>query len=177
MIKNILVISLVFLLCSFSVVKAEDSPMKISSPAFKEGDSIPVEYTCDGRNISPELDWQNVPAGTKSLALIVEDPDAPSGTWVHWVVDNIPPESHSLLISAQGAAQLTNSFGKTGYGGPCPPKGKGPHRYFFRLYALDNKLNLYPENDAASLKKWMKGQMWVRVHILATAELMGRYEH
>lgn len=170
--KHIFYITLVFVLCSFSLARAQDSSMKISSTAFAPDSSIPAEYTCDGANTSPALTWEGVPDKTKSLALIVEDPDAPKGTWVHWVVYNIPADANSLVAPLpEGIREGKTSFGKPGYGGPCPPKGKGPHRYFFRLYALDSMLTLPPDADSAALKEAMKGRT------LATAELMGRYEH
>ncbi|HWP90916.1 MAG TPA: YbhB/YbcL family Raf kinase inhibitor-like protein [Thermodesulfobacteriota bacterium] len=147
----------------------------ISSTAFKEGGMIPKRYTCDGPNISPPLSWDSVPVGTKSLALICDDPDAPRGTWVHWVIfnlrantkeltENIPPQQ----TLPNGAQQGRNDFGKIGYGGPCPPGGT--HRYYFKLYALDNEINLEAGATKAELLKAMEG------HILAKGQLMGRYK-
>ncbi|MBU6474767.1 MAG: YbhB/YbcL family Raf kinase inhibitor-like protein [Alphaproteobacteria bacterium] len=148
--------------------------MTISSPAFADGGTIPRKYTCDGANVSPALQWKNVPEKAKSLALAVEDPDAPAGGWTHWVIYNIPAGSHGLSSqmpptahAANGTAQGANSFGKTGYGGPCPPSGAAPHHYYFRLYALDAELPPVP--DAAALKAALKG------HVLAAAALTGRY--
>src|SRR5438046_1261428 len=122
--------------------------LELTSAAFEEGEPIPEQYTADGRNASPPLEWQNPPAGIRSLALICEDPDAPRGTFTHWVVFNLPAESQELgegipaaATLANGTAQGTNDFGKVGYGGPSPPPGK-PHRYFFKLYALDRPLDL-----------------------------------
>lgn len=149
--------------------------IQLTSAAFNEGSAIPEKYTCDSEDISPPLAWSGLPPNTKSLALIVDDPDAPVGTWVHWVIYDIPaelsglPESISKLPIVQGiGAQGTNDFRKTGYGGPCPPKGK-PHRYFFRLYALDIPLNLKPQATRSELETAMLG------HILAQGQLMGKY--
>lgn len=144
------------------------------SPAFAGGDSIPAEYTCDGLDISPPLEWGGVPEGTVSLALVCDDPDAPVGTWVHWVIFDIPPGTTSLPAGvpadttlADGAVQGRNSWGRTGYGGPCPPFGT--HRYYFRLYALDTCLGLPPRTGSRELARAMEG------HVLGVAELMGTY--
>jgi Raf kinase inhibitor-like YbhB/YbcL family protein len=149
--------------------------IQLSSTAFKEGGAIPVAYTCDGKNISPPLSWASVPQSAQSLALIVDDPDAPSGTWVHWVVFNISPTLGSLSegVSSSGSQDAfgtpgTSSFRKSGYGGPCPPKGK-PHRYFFKLYALDILLGLKSGASKTDVEKAMQG------HILAQGQLMGTY--
>jgi Raf kinase inhibitor-like YbhB/YbcL family protein len=149
--------------------------IQISSAAFKEGEAIPVVYTCDGENISPQLSWTDTPQDSQSLALIVDDPDAPAGTWVHWVVFNLPPTINSLSEGASSAGRQeqfgvagTNSFQKPGYGGPCPPKGK-PHRYFFKLYALDTMLGLKSGASKADVEKAMQS------HILAQGQLMGTY--
>lgn len=148
---------------------------ELSSPAFSEGSTIPKRYTCDGADSSPELVWKEPPTGTQSFALICDDPDAPVGTWVHWVVYNIPAVSHKLVdgLAAidtlpDGTKQGINDFTRIGYGGPCPPRGT-PHRYFFKLYALDTSLTLSPDATKATLEKAMKG------HILAETKLMGRY--
>lgn len=152
--------------------------IELSSPAFESGKLIPVQYTCDGEDSSPPLEWGYPPEGTRSFALIMDDPDAPAGTWVHWVVYNLPAESRSLPEGAsrarasdfslpQGAIQGKTSFNRTDYGGPCPPSGE--HRYFFRLYALDSTLEDRPMNKTALLKA-MEG------HILAQGELMGVYQ-
>ena len=149
----------------------------LSTPAFSNGAAIPVKHTCDGTDRSPELHWTQPPAGTKSLALIVDDPDAPVGDWVHWVLYDVPASVRSLqeematsgrLESPAGARQGRNDFGKLGWGGPCPPPGK-PHRYFFRLYALDRVLDLEPGATKAGVERSMKG------HVLAEAELYGTY--
>lgn len=148
--------------------------IKISSAAFEEGGMIPAKYTCDEEDVSPPLAWDSIPEGTKTLALICDDPDAPMGTWVHWVLfnlhadiselpENIPPEREL----ESGAKQGTNDFGRIGYGGPCPPGGT--HRYYFKLYALDVELDLEPGARKPQLLEAMEG------HILAKGQLMGRY--
>jgi Raf kinase inhibitor-like YbhB/YbcL family protein len=146
--------------------------MKLLSSAFGNFDSIPVKHTGEGEDISPPLRWQGVPDGTRSLALICEDPDAPHGTWDHWVLYNIPP---SISVLAEGLKQLPhgiqscrNSWGKTGYGGPNPPSGN--HRYFFTLYALDTVLQLPEGATKANLINAMRG------HTLAEAGLVGTYQ-
>lgn len=148
---------------------------EIKSDAFKHESNIPSEYTCDGKNVSPALEWQNPPPETKSFALIADDPDAPMGTWVHWVLYDIPSAVNRLESGISGSETLPDGskhgltdFGRTGYGGPCPPSGR--HRYYFRLYALDEMLNLPPKRKKADLLKAMEG------HILAKAELMGYYQ-
>jgi Raf kinase inhibitor-like YbhB/YbcL family protein len=154
---------------------ASGMQIQLSSTAFKEGEAIPVTYTCDGENISPPLSWAGVPQSAKSLALIVDDPDAPAGTWVHWVVFNISPTLGSLSEGASSSGSQdsfgtpgVSSFRKSGYGGPCPPKGK-PHRYFFKLYALDIRLGLKFGASKTDIEKAMQG------HILAQGQLMGTY--
>lgn len=149
--------------------------LKLTSPAFRDGERIPQKYTCEGKDVSPPLEWSGAPEGTKSFALICDDPDAPMGTWVHWVVYNIPNTTNSLLeavpkgdVVLGGVSQGMTSFGWVGYGGPCPPRGPA-HRYFFKLYALDTLLNLEPGVTKEKLLKAMEG------HILATAQLMGLY--
>lgn len=149
--------------------------MKLTSSAFSEDAMIPVKYTCDGQDISPPLAWTDVPSGARSLALICDDPDAPAGTWVHWVAFNLAPDMTGLPESVPpektpkaGGVQGTNSWRRIGYGGPCPPGGT--HRYFFKLYALDNTLSLASNATARDVQAAMKG------HILAEAQLMGRYK-
>ncbi len=142
--------------------------MKISSPVFGHKGTIPAKYTCDGANISPALTIEGVPDGARSLVLIVDDPDAPSGTWVHWVVWNIDPKTRQLAEGAVGAAEEgVNDFRKRDYGGPCPPSGT--HRYFFKLYALDTVLHPGDGASKAAVEKSMKG------HILDQAEIVGLY--
>ena len=149
--------------------------LQISSPVFSTGEMIPKKFTCDGPDVSPKLTWNDPPSGTQSWALIMDDPDAPVGTWVHWVLFDLPRETRELAEGvakqeqlSSGARQGRNDFGKIGYGGPCPPAGK-PHRYFFKLYALDTTLNLKSSATKADVEKAMRG------HILAQGELLGRY--
>jgi Raf kinase inhibitor-like YbhB/YbcL family protein len=148
---------------------------ELTSTAFAEGATIPKQYTGDGRNASPPLRWGDPPAGTRSLALVCEDPDAPRGTFTHWVLFNLPAEARELSEGTPpqpslpgGAAQGTNDFRKVGYGGPAPPPGK-PHRYFFKLYALDQSLELQPGATRPQLLAAVKG------HVLGEAQLMGTY--
>lgn len=149
--------------------------IEISSAAFKEGGMIPEKYTCDGADISPPLTWGSIHADTKSLALICDDPDAPMGTWVHWVLFNISADINELSenvppqrILLNGAKQGMNDFRSIGYGGPCPPGGT--HRYYFKLYALDIELSSEAGITRAELLKAMEG------HILAEGQLMGKYK-
>lgn len=144
--------------------------LKLSSAAFQHNGLIPSKYTCEGADINPPLMIQNVPPTAKSLALIVDDPDAPAGTWVHWVLWNISSSTKDLKENAipQSAEQGMNDFRKRSYGGPCPPSGT--HRYFFKLYALDTMLTLGPKTTKTSLEKAMKG------HIVAQGELIGLYK-
>nr|MBI3613877.1 YbhB/YbcL family Raf kinase inhibitor-like protein [Nitrospirota bacterium] len=149
---------------------------ELQSPAFSSGGEIPVKHTCDGPDLSPPLRWTEPPAKTKSLALIMDDPDAPVGTWVHWVLYGLAPTVRELPegVSARDTVpgigvQGVNDFRKLGYGGPCPPRGPA-HRYFFKLYALEIEPNLPPRKTKADLLKAMEG------HVLGQAELMGRYK-
>jgi len=143
--------------------------IQISSVAFTEGAMIPKKYSCDGEEINPPLSFKNVPAEAKSLALIVDDPDAPMGTWTHWLVWNIDPSITEIRENSVPAGGVLgkNDFGKRDFGGPCPPGGS--HRYFFRLYALDTILNLVQGTSRSELEKTMAG------HIIDQGELMGRY--
>ena len=143
--------------------------LKITSPAFSTGGAIPAKYTCDGADVSPALAIAAVPAGTASLALIMDDPDAPMGTWVHWVVWNIPAQTREIPENGlpSGTAQGKTSWNRNKYGGPCPPSGT--HRYFFKFFALDTQLKLGDATTISDLEKAMKG------HILAKGELMGTY--
>jgi Raf kinase inhibitor-like YbhB/YbcL family protein len=175
-----LLVLLTFLFVSFGIAESGaqvkgGKDMQIKSSAFKSGARIPAKYTCDGVDVSPPLEWGKLPAGTKYLALICDDPDAPMGTWVHWVIYDIPANITSLPEKlpplkevANGARQGMNDFRAIGYGGPCPPSGE--HRYFFKLYALDGPTGLKPGATKAQLLAAMKG------HILAEAELMGKYK-
>ncbi len=156
----------------------EETIMKqisISSDAFKAGTSLPAEHTCDGEDRSPTLSWDTIPAGTQSIALTADDPDAPGKTFVHWVIYNIPASSTGLPAAVpknktldDGSLQGNNDFGRIGYNGPCPPPGK-PHRYFFRVYALDTTLSLKSGATKSQLEAAMSG------HILAQGEMVGKY--
>ncbi|MBU0761924.1 MAG: YbhB/YbcL family Raf kinase inhibitor-like protein [Candidatus Altiarchaeota archaeon] len=141
--------------------------MKLTS-IFEEGDVIPSRYTCDGKDMSPPLSISDVPDDTQSLVLIVDDPDVPSGAWVHWVVVDISPGVREIAENTSPGVDLTNSFKRTKYGGPCPPSGV--HRYFFKLYALDKKLTLSSTSTKTDVEVAMQG------HIMAQAGLMGRYQ-
>lgn len=148
--------------------------MRLISSAFDNGEPIPSKYTCDGPDISPPLRWREVPDEAVSLALIADDPDAPGGTWVHWVIYGIPPANEGLPERIapsreldSGARQGTNDFDSIGYGGPCPPDGS--HRYYFKLYALDEELGLSSGQTKADLLEAMEG------HVLEETQLMGTY--
>lgn len=142
----------------------------VSSSAFSEGQFIPEKYTCDGQNVSPPIKWSGAPEKTKSIGIICEDPDAPSGIFTHWVLYDLPGTTKELAEgSSGGAKEGMNGFGKKGYGGPCPPAG-GAHRYFFRVYALDTE----SPGNAGSSKEEVIAAM--QGHILAEGQLMGRYK-
>jgi Raf kinase inhibitor-like YbhB/YbcL family protein len=168
---------LAFLNCIACLKEKIVMDIEILSTAFREGESIPVQYTCDDANVSPPLRWGGIPKNSQSLALICEDPDAPSGVFVHWVIFNLPPIVADLPeatpttedLVESGAIQGRNDFNKLGYGGPCPPPGK-PHRYFFRLYALDTKLDLQAGATKREFERAAEG------HILAEGRLMGTYK-
>ncbi len=186
--KHLLILLLSLSLTAAACKRAETPPagtpqgkggetvaMKLQSTAFAEGERIPKEYTCDGEDKSPALNWSGVPNGTKCLALICDDPDAPMGTWTHWVLWGLKADADSLRENLSRLATLPdsvkqgrNSWPRVGYNGPCPPPGK-PHRYYFKLYALDTELNLSDNTDKAALEKAMQG------HILGQAQLMGKY--
>jgi Raf kinase inhibitor-like YbhB/YbcL family protein len=160
---------------SFAQEKGGTMSLQISSATFSAGEAIPKKFTCDGPDVSPQLKWNDPPPNTQSIALIMDDPDAPAGTWVHWVLYDLPANTRELPEGvakqeqlASGARQGRNDFGKIGYGGPCPPPGK-PHRYFFKLYALDARLGLKAGATKADVERAMIG------HILAQAELVGKY--
>jgi Raf kinase inhibitor-like YbhB/YbcL family protein len=149
--------------------------IQVTSPAFKEGDAIPRQHTCQGEDISPQLSWEAGPDGTKSIALIADDPDAPGGTFVHWVLYDLPGDVRELPEGlprdealSNGARQGMNSFRRLGYSGPCPPSGT--HRYFFKVYALDAQTNLPAGKSKADLLKTMEG------HVLAQGQIMGTYQ-
>ena len=156
------------------MAKAKTSELRLSSEAFASGDPIPARYTADGENVSPPLSWSGVPAGSKSLVLACEDPDAPRGTWIHWVVYDIPASVSALPEGvpsretlATGGTHGKNDFGRLAYGGPAPPSGT--HRYFFRLEALDRMISLPAGASLAQVRRAAEG------HVLARGELMGTY--
>lgn len=172
--KKIMIIGSFIMLGSVGYA-VNNKKFSISSPEFKNYGAIPSEYTCDGKDVSPQLQWQNAPQETKSFALICDDPDAPGGTFVHWVLFNIPATTTTLSqgvaaheVLSDGARQGMTSFGKVGFGGPCPPHGE--HRYFFKIYALDTMLDLPAGSGKEQVLKAMKG------HIKAQAELVGTYK-
>jgi Raf kinase inhibitor-like YbhB/YbcL family protein len=149
--------------------------IKVTSSAFQEGGMIPPKYTCDGEDVSPPLEWDGIPDEAQSIALISDDPDAPMGTWVHWVLYNLPADARGLEegipaneVLTNGAKQGTTDFGRVGYGGPCPPGGT--HRYFFKVYALDAQVEPAPAATKEQLLKAIQG------HILAEGQLMGKYK-
>lgn len=165
-------------LCAAALVsqaKGGAMSFQITSTAFSSGASIAKNYTCDGSDVSPSLSWTGAPAGTQSFALIADDPDAPAGTWVHWILYNLPGSAKELPEGVKKEQQLSdgtlqgrNDFRKIGYNGPCPPPGK-PHRYFFKLYALNAKLALKAGATNNDVESAMKG------HVLAQTELLGKY--
>lgn len=169
--------ALALLLVGFPSMASAEPPEKppddlaLTSPAFRQGEAIPSRYAKDGEDVNPALVISGAPRGTSAFALIVDDPDAPSGTWVHWVVWNIPPDTSEIAAGQlpDGAVEGRNSWNDNVYGGPSPPSGT--HRYFFRLFALDTALHLSPRAGAGDLRRAMKG------HVLAEAELMGTYRH
>ena len=156
--------------------KEKTMSIQITSAAFADGQPIPAKYTGDGKDFSPPLQWTNAPANAKSFALIADDPDAPVGTWVHWVAYDLPATSGALPEDVATTQNLTgnakqglNDFRRLGYGGPCPPPGK-PHRYIFKIYALDTMLGLKPDATKTDLLKAMEG------HVLAQGQLIGTYQ-
>lgn len=164
--KKVIIFLCVFLIAAQAAIGGENRGMKLTSPEFNDNEFIPKKFTCRGENINPELVIDDIPAGTQSVALIFDDPDAPSGDWVHWVIFDIPVVLKIEEGSAAGK-QGVNDFGRIGYDGPCPPFGT--HRYVFKLYALDAKLNLKEGISKADLEKAMYG------HVLAKAELTGLF--
>lgn len=172
---RILALGVVLILPLEAISSGESSPsLGLTTSAFKNGGTIPEPYTCSGLNKSPALVWKGVPTGVRSLALIVSDPDAPKGTFVHWVIYNIDPGTKELAEgvasgSVANAEQGVNGRGELGYTGPCPPAGK-PHHYHFRLYALDQKLKLNPGASAEQVEEAMRG------HVLGTADLVGTFQ-
>jgi Raf kinase inhibitor-like YbhB/YbcL family protein len=143
-------------------------PFAVSSPVFKEGATVPKQFTCDGHDTPPPIQLSDAPVGTKSFAVIMDDPDAPKGTFTHWLAYDIPANTTELQVRAGKA--LRNSFGREGYGGPCPPPGHGAHRYFFTVYAIDVPSLALSGETRQDLEKALKA------HALASARLMGKYE-
>ena len=165
-------ISLLLAACGPNNGQAVPSSFSLSSTAFGDGQAIPMQFTCDGADRSPPLDWSDPPRGTRSLALIVDDPDAPGGTFRHWGAYDLPAATRSLPPGQViGAKAATNDFGKVGYGGPCPPNAGGPHHYRFKLYALTvDQLAVAPNALIADVERE------AQKHMLAHAELTGLYE-
>jgi Raf kinase inhibitor-like YbhB/YbcL family protein len=161
-----LMMSLAVSIVPASVFATEASQLRIKSEAFSDGATIPAPFTCSGANQSPPLSWAGVPVGTKSLALILDDPDAPNGTFVHWVLYDIPPSSSGFAAGIADGKQGVNGAGEAAYMGPCPPPGK-PHHYHFRLFALDASLTLGANPDARAVRAGMEG------HLKESAELVG----
>jgi Raf kinase inhibitor-like YbhB/YbcL family protein len=147
-----------------------DQPFALRSDAFEDGQRIPARHTCEGEDVSPSLSWSEPPAGTRSLALVVDDPDAPGGTFTHWLAWGIDAGARALAEGEAAPREGRNDFGRPGYGGPCPPPGHGPHRYSFRLTALDVELDLAAGARKDELERALDG------HVLAVAELVGSYE-
>jgi len=172
-----LILVLMFLgVAGICVRGGEAMAFELKSLAFSEGQTIEKKYTCDGPDVSVPLEWTDPPAGTKSIALIADDPDAPMGTWVHWVLYDIPPETRYLSEGvpkqetlSDGSKQGMNDFRRIGYGGPCPPPGPA-HRYYFKLYALSEKTGLPPQATKAQLLKA------IETHTLVEIQLMGKYK-
>jgi len=145
--------------------------LDLTSSAFRDGQPIPQQYTCDGADQTPALHWSDPPAETKSFALVIDDPDAPSGTFRHWGVFDIPSSARSIGGNQRLGTEVTNDFGKAGYGGPCPPRGHGPHHYHFKLFALNvDRLNLGPNSKVADVEREAAGKA------IAQGELVGTYE-
>jgi Raf kinase inhibitor-like YbhB/YbcL family protein len=174
--KTILILPVLFVLCFvFSAVQTKPAELTVISPAFKHGKMIPEKYTCKGENVSPEINWAGTPKAAKSFVLICDDPDAPAGTWVHWVVYNIPVNVTKLdenfpkvTTLKNGIKQAKTSFGSYGYGGPCPPSGT--HRYFFKVYAVNKFLKLIPgKSTKKEVLKEIEGS------IIGYGELMGKF--
>jgi Raf kinase inhibitor-like YbhB/YbcL family protein len=166
--KAIIAGALAIALVALASFAAGGARMKITSSAFQEGGNIPPKFTCDGGDSSPPLRIAEIPSGAKTLALVVDDPDAPSGLFTHWIVWNISPRTNAIAErSAPQGVQGTNDFGRSGYGGPCPPSGT--HRYYFKIFALDRELSLASGTKRNQLDAAMKG------HVVAQGQLMGRY--
>jgi len=175
-VRPLLILVMLTLAAPVKVGGQQASKIELKTTSFTSGGFIPKRFTCEAADVSPALTWTEPPAGTQSFAIIEDDPDAPSGTFVHWLVYDLPAACRQLVEGQSrndqmpgGGRQGTNDFSRTGYNGPCPPPGR-PHRYFIRLYALDAKLNLRPAATRRELDAAMQG------HILAQAELMGRFQ-
>src|SRR5690348_2149496 len=154
-----------------TVDNATLTKMSLTSDAFQNGQPIPTQYTCDGADQTPALHWSDPPAGTKSFALVIDDPDAPSGTFRHWGVFDIPASARSIGGSERIGTEVSNDFGNPGYGGPCPPHGHGPHHYHFKLFALDtDKLDLSPGTKVKDVEDA------AQKHAITVGELVGIYE-
>jgi Raf kinase inhibitor-like YbhB/YbcL family protein len=179
---NVCVVAMLLVACVSVRAESKETTMAqftLSSPSFRNNQPMPAKHSCEGEDASPALKWDGAPAGTKSFALICDDPDAPGGTWVHWVIYGMGVSTTELpervvktdtVAALGGVKQGMNDFGNSGYGGPCPPRGHGIHHYHFRLYALDAELNLAPRVKRHQLDAAMKG------HILAQTELVGTYQ-
>ena len=153
------------------VENATITKLELTSNAFQNGQPIPTQFTCDGADQTPELRWSDPPSGTKSFALVIDDPDAPSGTFRHWGVFDIPASVHSIGGGQRVGTEVTNDFGKPGYGGPCPPKGHGAHHYHFKLFALNvDRLGLDSNAKIADVEREAEK------HLVGRAELVGTYE-
>jgi Raf kinase inhibitor-like YbhB/YbcL family protein len=169
MIKESLLSALALALLATASSEGAGADFKVTSTAFQDGKEIPKRFTCDGENVSPPLAWTGAPAGAKAYALIVDDPDAPSGLFTHWIAFNLPASTHALPEGVKPAEnQGTNDFRKVGYGGPCPPKGR--HRYFFHLYALKDELSGLKSPSRKEIDAALKG------HVIGEAVLMGTYQ-
>src|SRR5690348_1581275 len=154
-----------------AVENATLTKLDLTSDAFQNGQPIPVQYTCDGADQTPALHWGEPPPGTRSFALVIDDPDAPSGTFRHWGVFNIPASARSIGGGQKAGTEVTNDFGKSGYGGPCPPKGHGPHHYHFKLFALDvERLGVSPNAKVVDVENA------AQKNAIAQGELIGTYE-
>jgi hypothetical protein len=149
----------------------EDMSFEITVSGFAKGGTIPRRHTCEGEDVSPAMAWSGAPAETRGFVLIVDDPDAPAGTWNHWLLYDIPAATQALPEGGSAGRSGTNDFGRSGYGGPCPPRGHGPHRYFFKIFAMSaDALGLPDGAKRAALDRAMSGK------VLAEAQYMGRYE-
>jgi len=173
--RNLAATSLLMATASASPAMAQESRFMIESAAFAQGGTIPRAHTCTGADTSPPMSWKGVPASAKAIAMVVDDPDAPSGTWVHWVIFDVPADLTRLDEGVPKTADLpsrarqgVNDFGRLGYNGPCPPPGP-PHHYHFRMFALDSRLDLPANATAAQLEAAIKG------HVVATGELVGTF--